>query len=83
MPVLCQQPVAGCGERLHLADGNCVEPFEPVVLRQGHVDELGVHALDIGQHQQLLDAGVFAHVAFKLGIGRRAIAWRSGRRGRR
>ena len=33
------------------------------------MNELGVHAFDIGQHQQLLDAGVFAQVAFEFGIG--------------
>ena len=62
------QGVAG-GERLHLPDGDLIEPFQAVALRQGHVDELGVHALNIGQHQQLLDGGVVAHVAFELGIG--------------
>lgn len=61
------QGVAG-GERLHLPDGDLIEPFQPVALRQGHVDELGVHAFDVGEHEQLLDGGVVAHVAFELGI---------------
>jgi len=32
------------------------------------VNEFGVHALDIGEHQQLLDGGVLAHVAIQLGV---------------
>jgi len=62
------QDAAG-SERLHLADGNGVEPFQAVALRQGHVNELGVHAFDVGQHEQLLDGGVVTHVAFECGIG--------------
>lgn len=57
------------GKHLHLADGNFVEAFESFPLWQLHVNEFGVHALDIGQHQQLFDGGVFAHVAFKGGVG--------------
>lgn len=33
------------------------------------MDELGVHALDVGQHEQLLNGGVFAHVVFQFRIG--------------
>ena len=36
---------------------------------QSHVNEFGIHAFDIGQHQQLFDSGVVAHVAFHIGIG--------------
>ncbi len=57
------------GEGLHLPDGDLIEPFQPFALRQIHVDELGVHALDVGQHEQLLNGGVFAHVAFQFRIG--------------
>jgi hypothetical protein len=32
------------------------------------VNEFGVHALDIGEHQQLLDRSVLPHVAFQLGV---------------
>src|ERR1017187_3903711 len=41
----------GVGERLHLADGDLIEPLQSFSVEQSHVDELGVHALDIGQHQ--------------------------------
>ena len=54
---------------MHLADGDLVERWKTIPLWQLHVDELGVHALDIGEHQQLLDGGVLAHVALQLGIG--------------
>jgi hypothetical protein len=57
------------GEHLHLADGDFVEAFEALALRQRHMDQFGVHALDVGQHQQLLDAGVIPHIAVQLGIG--------------
>lgn len=33
------------------------------------MDELGVHAFYVGQHQQLFDRGVLAHVAVELGVG--------------
>ena len=62
------QGAAG-GERLHLANRNRIEPFEPAALRQGHVDKLRVHSFNVGQHEQLLDGGVVAHVAFELGVG--------------
>ena len=38
-------------------------------MRKPHVYQLGVHALDIGQHQQLLEAGIVAHVAVHFGVG--------------
>ncbi len=41
-----------------------------VALGQVHVDEpLGVQAFDVGEHQQLFEGGVFAHVAFQRGVG--------------
>lgn len=61
--------MAGGDEGLHLPDGDLIEPFQPFALRQIHVDELGVHTLDVGQHQQLLNGGVFTHVAFQFRIG--------------
>lgn len=57
------------GEGLHLPDGNLIKPFQPFALWQIHVDELGIHALNVGQHEQLLDGGVFAHVAVQFRIG--------------
>ena len=33
------------------------------------MDELGVQAFDVGEHEQLLDGGVVAHVAVELGVG--------------
>jgi len=33
------------------------------------MDELGIHALNVSQNQQLLDAGEVPHVAFKPGVG--------------
>jgi hypothetical protein len=38
-------------------------------LRQRHIDQFSVHTFDVGQYQQLLDAGVIAHVALQLGVG--------------
>jgi hypothetical protein len=37
-------------QRLHLPDGDLIEPFESVALRQAHMDELCVHAFDFGEH---------------------------------
>ena len=34
-----------------------------------HVDELGIEAFQIGEHEELLDGGVVAHVAIEFGIG--------------
>ena len=34
-----------------------------ICLRQAHVDEFRIHAFDVGQHEQLLDGGVVAHIA--------------------
>ena len=56
-------------EDLHLADGDPVEPLQAFVLGEIHVDKFGVHTLDIGEHQQLLDAGIFTQVAFKFWVG--------------
>lgn len=67
--VLRQQTLAGDGERLHLPDGNGVEAFQSFSLRQGHVDKLGVQALHIGQHKQLLDGSMIADIACQLGVG--------------
>ena len=33
------------------------------------MNEFCIHPLDIGQHQQLLNGGVAAHVAFHFGVG--------------
>ena len=33
------------------------------------MDELGIHAFEIRQHEKLLDAGVVSHVAVERGIG--------------
>ena len=46
-----------------------VQPLEPLTLRQGHVNELGVHPLDVGEHEKLFDGGVIAHVAIQFRIG--------------
>ena len=63
-------------ERFHLAGGewrvaggDVVELFEPVVLGQFHVNELGVQASDVGEHQQLFEGGVLVHVAIPRGVG--------------
>ena len=52
-----------------VANGDLVQALQALALRQAHVDELGVHGLDVGQHQQLLDAGVIAHIAVQAGVG--------------
>ena len=48
---------------MHLPDVDLIEPFQPFARRQSQVDELVVHALDVGEHEQLFDGGVFAHTA--------------------
>ena len=57
------------GERLHLANGNRVEPLDAVALRQRHVNELGVHVLEVREDEKLFQRGVVAHVAVLAGIG--------------
>jgi hypothetical protein len=56
-------------QRLHLADGNGIEPLESISLGHLHVDELCVHAFYIRENQELLDGGVVAHIAVELGVG--------------
>ena len=36
---------------------------------QAHMDEFGIHAFDVGKHEQLFDGGMVAHVAFEFGVG--------------
>ncbi len=52
-----------------MANGDLIQPLEPFTLGQDHVDELGIRALNVGQHEQLLHRRVFAHVAFEFGVG--------------
>ena len=52
-----------------MANGDLVEAFEALGLGKAHVDEFGIHAFDVCEDEELLDAGVFAHVAFQAGIG--------------
>ena len=56
------------GEGAHLADGDGVESLDAVALGQGHVNELGVHVFDIGEDEELFEAGVVAHVAVLAGV---------------
>jgi hypothetical protein len=51
------------GESLHLSDGDTVEPFEPIALGEAHLNELGIHTFQVGEHEQLLDGGVVTHIA--------------------
>jgi hypothetical protein len=55
-------------QHLHLADGDLIKPDKPVALSKVHVDELGVHALDVCQYKQLLDGGVVAHVTVQIRV---------------
>jgi hypothetical protein len=55
-------------ECLHLADGDLVEALESLALGQAHMDELGVHAFQVGQHEKLFNRGVVAHVAVERGV---------------
>ena len=50
-------------EGLHLANGDLIETLQSLTLMKTHVDKLCVHAFQIGQHEELLDAGMVAHVA--------------------
>ncbi len=56
-------------KRLHLPDRNRVEAFEPLSLRQFHVDELCVHVLQVGGDEELSEGRVVAHVAVLAGVG--------------
>ena len=53
------------GERMHLTDGDGVQPLEAFSLRQAHVDELGVQAFHVGEHEKLLHGSVVAYVALE------------------
>jgi hypothetical protein len=53
---------------LHLADGDLVQPLQALALRQPHVDQFGIHGFEVGQHEELLDGGMVAHVAVEFGI---------------
>ena len=64
-----EQPCGACRERAHLAYGNGIELRESIALRQPHVNELGVEAFHVGQHEQLFDGGVVAQVAIEFGFG--------------
>ena len=46
------------GECQHLANGDLIEAFQPFALRQRHMDELGIHALEVGKDEELLDRGM-------------------------
>jgi hypothetical protein len=48
---------------------NLIQALEPFTLRQSHVNELGVHSFDVGQHEQLFHGRILAHVAFESDIG--------------
>ena len=61
----------GGSKHMHLSDGDGIEAFKALALRQPHVDELGVHSLDIGQHEQLLDAGIVPQLPSRLGLASR------------
>lgn len=52
-----------------MADGDGVEALDAVALRKGHVNELGIHVLDVGEDEELFEAGMIAHVAVLAGIG--------------
>ena len=56
-------------ERLHLANRNRIETFQAIALRKFHVNELGIHVLQIGEHEELFERRVVAHVAVEIGIG--------------
>lgn len=51
------------GERLHLADSDLVEPCKALFCGELHVDELGIHCLDVGEHEKLFDGSVVADIA--------------------
>jgi hypothetical protein len=53
---------------VHLADGGFIKPLKAVCLRQTHVNEFCIHAFEVCQHEQLLNGGMVAHVAFEARI---------------
>ena len=66
--LIFQKPRGAGGERPHLADGDGVELGEAFAGGEGHVDEFGVEAFEVGEDEELLDGGVVAHVAVELGV---------------
>lgn len=60
-----RQRTTTASQYLHLPDGGLIETLQTLPLGQFHMDELGVQAFKIGQHQQLLNGSVVAHVAFQ------------------
>ena len=52
-----------------MTNGDLVESLEALGLGKAHVNEFGIHAFDVCEDEEVLDAGVFAHVAFQARIG--------------
>lgn len=52
-----------------MVDGDFVKPDQALGLGHSHADELGVHAFDVSQYEELLNAGIFTHVARQFGVG--------------
>ena len=42
--------------------------MQAIALGEPHVNKLGIHALEVCQYQQLLDAGVVAHIAVEFRV---------------
>ena len=55
-------------QQFHLINGNFIQFFEPLILRQAVADEVCIDAFEVGQHEELFGRGVVAEVAFEVGI---------------
>ena len=59
-----QLPPLGLGEDAHLLDGDFVEFFEALRLRNAIIDHDSVDVLHVGDADELVDCSVVALVAF-------------------
>ena len=57
---------------LHLANGDLIQPLEPLALRQFHGDELRVHALDVAKKVFLGISWRFLYTRRRVALARQA-----------
>lgn len=61
--------VAGGEQSAHLGDGDVVQGPQALRLRESLADKDGVEAFEIGEDDELLQRGVVADVALRVGMG--------------
>lgn len=66
---LRQTSGAGCQQDTHLPDGDFIELEQAFRLRHSLVEEHGVEAFEVGQHDELLEGRVVTDIALGFGMG--------------